>query len=448
MSRRSSLGLLVFLAVVALLTWYEVPNRQNGEGAVAVSPPEPATATASAENKTTAPAPETQVAMASPDSTVAAPKTEVMPGPAAGPTFDVVRVEPTGEAVLAGQAEPKATVEVLDGNAPIATTKSDVTGAWAMTLDKPLEPGAHDLGLRATPEDKSTATLSDERVTVSVPDKGSKDVLVVMNTPNAPSKVLEVPGGNAPASSAQPGTGTEVANVAPPEPDKAQPEKPIASEAPAASEAPVAAEAPVASEAPVAAEPPVVTEAPVTAEPKVAEAPPAPAPEVVVGAVEADTSGGLYVGGTAKTGETVRIYLNDKPLGESTPTAAGTWLVQGQRDLPAGKYTVRADQVDASGKVVARSEVPFEREVDVADLKPSGAAGAGQAGATATGQVTMETVVIKRGDNLWRIARGAWGNGMRWTTIYQANNDQIRNPHWIYPGQIFIMPKGDATWTE
>ena len=60
----------------------------------------------------------------------------------------------------------------------------------------------------------------------------------------------------------------------------------------------------------------------------------------------------------------------------------------------------------------------------------------------------METVVIKRGDNLWRIARGAWGNGMRWTTIYQANNDQIRNPHWIYPGQIFIMPKGDATWTE
>jgi nucleoid-associated protein YgaU len=84
----------------------------------------------------------------------------------------------------------------------------------------------------------------------------------------------------------------------------------------------------------------------------------------------------------------------------------------------------------------------------VADLKPSATAGAGQAGASAAGQVPMETVIIKRGDNLWRIARSAWGNGLRWTTIYQANTDQIRNPHWIYPGQIFIMPKGSAAWTD
>ncbi len=57
-------------------------------------------------------------------------------------------------------------------------------------------------------------------------------------------------------------------------------------------------------------------------------------------------------------------------------------------------------------------------------------------------------MIIKRGDNLWRIARGAWGKGMRWSTIYQANTDQIRNPHWIYPGQVFIMPKGSVTWTD
>ena len=468
MNRRGSLGLLVFLAIVALLTWFEVPSWHGGEGAVAVLPAptptadtksanstpadtKPATATpadtqasASQTAPATAAAPATQVASASPDSAAAAPKTEVMPGPAAGPTFDVVRVEPTGEAVLAGQAEPKASVELLDGNAPIATTKTDDTGAWAIALDKPLTPGSHDLGLRATSEDKGTATLSDQRVAVSVPDKSSKDVLVVLNSPNAPSKVLEVPAGTAaaPAVEPAPDTGAQVATAEPSAPDTAQAETPIASEAPVTSEPPVAVEAPVAAEAPVKAEPPL------PAEPKVAEAPAPPKPEVVVGAVEADTSGGLYVGGTAKTGETVRIYLNDKPLGDSTPTAAGTWLVQGKRDLPAGKYTVRADQIDADGKVVARSEVPFEREVEVADLKPSGESGAGQTGATAAGQVTMETVIIKRGDNLWRIARGAWGNGMRWTTIYQANNDQICNPHWIYPGQVFIMPKGDATWTE
>jgi nucleoid-associated protein YgaU len=60
----------------------------------------------------------------------------------------------------------------------------------------------------------------------------------------------------------------------------------------------------------------------------------------------------------------------------------------------------------------------------------------------------METVIIKRGDNLWRIARGAWGKGVRWSTIYRANTDQIRDPHWIYPGQVFVMPKGSTTWTE
>jgi nucleoid-associated protein YgaU len=58
----------------------------------------------------------------------------------------------------------------------------------------------------------------------------------------------------------------------------------------------------------------------------------------------------------------------------------------------------------------------------------------------------VDTVIIKRGDNLWRIARATWGKGIRWSTIYQANTDQIRNPHRIYPGQVFVMPKGDATW--
>src|SRR5665213_4337489 len=220
MNRRSSLGLLLFLAVIALLTWYEVPQR-NGEGAVAVAPETaPASSVASASAPSTAataaaPASETKVAAVNPQAiTAPAPQSEIMPGPAAGPSFDIVRVEPTGDAVLAGQAEPKAKVEVLDGNAPIASTSSDDTGAWALTLDKPLAPGSHDLGLRSTAEDKATATLSDERVTVSVPEKGSKDVLVVMNSPNAPSKVLEVPGAEtaAPASASP----TTVASAAPP----------------------------------------------------------------------------------------------------------------------------------------------------------------------------------------------------------------------------------------
>ena len=49
-------------------------------------------------------------------------------------------------------------------------------------------------------------------------------------------------------------------------------------------------------------------------------------------------------------------------------------------------------------------------------------------------------VVIQPGNNLWNISRVIYGRGIEYTTIYEANKDQIRNPHWIYPGQIFMTP--------
>ncbi len=109
--------------------------------------------------------------------------------------------------------------------------------------------------------------------------------------------------------------------------------------------------------------------------------------------------------------------------------------------MPPGSYSVRADQVSgADGAVIARAEVPFERKIEVAALKASGDTATGP-GADVSGQLPqVETVIIKKGDNLWTIARDTWGRGITWSTLYQANKDQIRNPHWIYPGQVFIMP--------
>jgi nucleoid-associated protein YgaU len=142
----------------------------------------------------------------------------------------------------------------------------------------------------------------------------------------------------------------------------------------------------------------------------------------------------------------VRVYIDDVYIDDAVPSPSGTWLVETIMDLPAGQYLVRADQVAADGSVVARYEVPFDREVEVAILRPTGAT-ASTEGATLTAAMPeVDTVIIKRGDNLWRIARATWGKGIRWSTIYQANTDQIRNPNRIYPGQVFVMPKGDATW--
>ncbi|NNE23118.1 MAG: LysM peptidoglycan-binding domain-containing protein [Rhizobiales bacterium] len=49
-------------------------------------------------------------------------------------------------------------------------------------------------------------------------------------------------------------------------------------------------------------------------------------------------------------------------------------------------------------------------------------------------------IVIQPGNNLWNISRVIYGRGVEYTTIYEANKDQIRNPHRIYPGQIFMTP--------
>jgi len=49
--------------------------------------------------------------------------------------------------------------------------------------------------------------------------------------------------------------------------------------------------------------------------------------------------------------------------------------------------------------------------------------------------------IIRHGDNLWTIARRVYGRGIKYTTIYTANSDQIRDPDLIYPGQVFDLPQ-------
>lgn len=49
--------------------------------------------------------------------------------------------------------------------------------------------------------------------------------------------------------------------------------------------------------------------------------------------------------------------------------------------------------------------------------------------------------VVRRGDNLWRIARRHYGRGIKYRRIYRSNRKRIRNPNLIYPCQTFRMPR-------
>lgn len=48
--------------------------------------------------------------------------------------------------------------------------------------------------------------------------------------------------------------------------------------------------------------------------------------------------------------------------------------------------------------------------------------------------------VVKKGDSLWRIAGKVYHNPLKWTRIYKANKDKIKNPNRIYAGQVLTIP--------
>lgn len=52
----------------------------------------------------------------------------------------------------------------------------------------------------------------------------------------------------------------------------------------------------------------------------------------------------------------------------------------------------------------------------------------------------QRTYTVKKGDCLWNIAKKFYGNGSAYTKIYDANTKKIADPHWIYPGQVFVIP--------
>ena len=51
-----------------------------------------------------------------------------------------------------------------------------------------------------------------------------------------------------------------------------------------------------------------------------------------------------------------------------------------------------------------------------------------------------QTYTVKSGDCLWNIAKKYYGNGSKYTVIYNANKDKISNPNLIYVGQVLTIP--------
>lgn len=139
-------------------------------------------------------------------------------------------------------------------------------------------------------------------------------------------------------------------------------------------------------------------------------------------------TGGVQLSGRAKSdAQVVRVYVNNRPVAELRVDAQGRW----RGDLPdidTGVYTLRLDEVDASGDVLSRVETPFRRE------DPQVLIG------LEADPKTAKRITVQTGSTLWAIARERYGEGALYVQIYDANRNRIVDPDLIYPGQIFALP--------
>ena len=89
----------------------------------------------------------------------------------AKPAFDVVTVEPTGEAVIAGRAAPNAKVELRDAGKTVAEATADASGQFVI-IPPTFAPGDHSLSLAADAGKAEPETS--KAVAVSVPPPEAK----------------------------------------------------------------------------------------------------------------------------------------------------------------------------------------------------------------------------------------------------------------------------------
>ncbi len=145
-----------------------------------------------------------------------------------------------------------------------------------------------------------------------------------------------------------------------------------------------------------------------------------------LGTVDYDEKGSIRFSGSAPPDAAVRLYVDNAPAGDAKAGDDGHWAMSPPGEVQPGLHTLRLDQLSADGRVAARVELPFQRE------------------ALALAQVASGQAVVQPGQNLWRLARRAYGSGIRYTVIFQANRDQIRDARLIYPGQVFAVPDSQA----
>ena len=367
------------------------------------------------------------------------------------PTFDIVRVDPEGSGLIAGVAAPGSTISLLIDGTPDISTLVPADGQFVLMFDLPQSDEPTSLSLKEKKAD-GTTIISSATILINPSSKGKVPIALDPQTVvgeavavvDSEEAVVATDEGSV-DSTIKAGSGEVVALVDSEDAVVATDEGSVDSTIKADSGEVVAlvdsedAVVTITKQEVVASSAGNIGNNTIKKKPtivivdstgtKVVQSTPVPispkgdnVENVVIDTITYDDKGDVAISGRGSAGDFVRIYIDDKPVLLTSIGVDGSWVTP-LTDIKQGLYKLRADEVSKSGTVLSRVETPFQRENVMIAAK----------GASA--------ITVQPGYTLWAIAREKYGSGFQYVRVYQANQDLIKNPDLIYPGQVFKLPE-------
>lgn len=115
--------------------------------------------------------------------------------------------------------------------------------------------------------------------------------------------------------------------------------------------------------------------------------------------------------------------------------------IQNPSDIEVGqKLTIPQQEVKSSPEATSTSTIAEESPTPEPSVEPSPTPSqTAVAESNADQKITDNTYTVVHGDNLWKIAVRAYGDGYKWVEIAKANN--LKNPNLIHSGNVFTLPR-------
>ena len=218
---------VIVLASALVLNYFVLPGEESEPATKVAAPAAPPPAPARQPDKTEKQASTAPAEKPAGAATTAAPPPETKAPPK--PSFDVVRVDPDGNTVIAGRGTPNTEIAIVDGDKEIGRVTSDDRGEWVFVPPSKLSPGQRVLTLKELGAGKAE---SSEAVVLVIPEKGKDIAGRASSEPSVPlavvvpkddsggdqrtaARVLQAPAAgplaSSPAGSDKPAAGTEAA---------------------------------------------------------------------------------------------------------------------------------------------------------------------------------------------------------------------------------------------